>query len=169
MSKPNTNSKKETKKWRPPFKAPDEKDIRERKTKNEYKKLLRKSEFKNFKSEVLGSTGGKKKQHDQKQRQQPQQQPEHQQQQPSGKQKHFQKDNAFTKAERDRKKAAAAASEAKAKAVAEAEATRKALDDYNNKKKSNFKHLSKKTKKGQPHMGSQMQVLLAKIEKQMKN
>ena len=175
MSKP---KKEVQKKWRAPFKLPDDKEAREKKTKNEYKKLLRKAEFKDFKSEVV--TVGKKKEWSSKQQNGEQRLSEkqlsgqklpgqqHSGQQPSSSsQKPFHKENAFTKAERDRKKAAAAAAEAKTKARAEAEAKRKALENYETKKKTDFKRLSKKTKKGQPHMGSQMEVLLAKIEKQM--
>ena len=170
MSKP---KKEVQKKWRAPFKLPDDKEAREKKTKNEYKKLLRKAEFKDFKSDVV--TVGKKKERSSKQQngeqrlsgKQPSGQQHSGQQPSSSSQKPFHKENAFTKAERDRKKTAAAAAEAKTKARAEAEAKRKALENYEAKKKTDFKRLSKKTKKGQPHMGSQMEVLLAKIEKQM--
>jgi len=163
------------------------KDSNEQRTKNEYKKLLRKAEFKNFKSEVLARPGPKpnsnetnegrlkqKLKGDKAPRHQSQKQSKHggkqlhQQQQPQQQQQEQpRKESAFTKAERDRKKAAVAAAEAEAKRRADAEARRKAKEMYEKKKKSDFKRLSKKTRKGQPHMGSQMQILLAKIEKQM--
>merc|ERR1712142_286287 len=160
------------------------KDSNEQRTKNEYKKLLRKAEFKNFKSEVLARPGPKpnssetkegrlklKLKGDKAPRHQSQKQSKHggkllhQQQQQQ--QQQPRKESAFSKAERDRKKVALAAAEAEAKRRADAEARRKAKEMYEKKKKSDFKRLSKKTRKGQPHMGSQMQILLAKIEKQM--
>merc|ERR1712142_507372 len=161
------------------------KDSNEQRTKNEYKKLLRKAEFKNFKSEVLARPGPKPNSNETKegrlkQKLKGDKAPRHQSQKQSkrgGKQLHQQqqqqqqqqprKESAFTKAERDRKKAAVAAAEAEAKRQADAEARRKAKEMYEKKKKSDFKRLSKKTRKGQPHMGNQMQILLAKIEKQM--
>ena len=161
------------------------KDSNEQRTKNEYKKLLRKAEFKNFKSEVLARPGPKPNSNETnegrlKQKLKGDKAPRHQSQKQSkhgGKQLHQQqqqqqqqqprKESAFTKAERDRKKVALAAAEAEAKRRADAEARRKAKEMYEKKKKSDFKRLSKKTRKGQPHMGSQMQILLAKIEKQM--
>lgn len=148
------------KKWRPPLKPATEKEILAQKAKNGYKKLLRKSEFKNFKSEVLGEADKSKSQiHVQRQQGQVDEQ-----QQPS---KNPPKETMFSKAERERKKTAKAKAEAKAKSRADAESRRQAIDKYEENKKNNFKHLSKKTKKGQPHMGSQMEVLLAKIQKQM--
>jgi len=168
MSEPKQKAGK--KKWRPPQKPATDKQTLERKTKNDYKKLLRKSEFKNFKSEVVNQQQQRKQQQKQQLQQpsqkQQQQQQRLQQQQPGERPA---KQNAFTKAERDRKKAASQAAEAKAKSEADAESRRKAMAEYGEKKKKNFKHLSRKTNKGQPHMGSQMEVLLQKIQKQMQS
>ena len=42
-----------------------------------------------------------------------------------------------------------------------------AMEVYQRKKKKRQKLLAKRTERGQPHMGSQMQYLLEKIEKQV--
>merc|ERR1711915_1150532 len=123
------SSRKElkAKQWRQKQGQKTDKELVEQKAKNQYKKLLRKSEFKDFKSEVLGNDknvahkGGKQ--------------------------------NLILRAKEKR----------------EQEAKTKALEEYHLKKKKNFKNLSKRTSKGQPHMGSQMEVLLAKIQKQMQS
>ena len=138
------------------MKPATEKEKLAQKAKNDYKKLLRKSEFKNFRSEVLDD---KEKQKGRQQEQNHNQQQNHSKNAP--------KDTMFSKAERERKKTAKAKAEAKAKAKADAESRRLAIERYGENKKKNYKNLSKKTKKGQPHMGSQMKVLLEKIQKQM--
>lgn len=44
-----------------------------------------------------------------------------------------------------------------------------ALSQYKKKRTNTFKKLSKLTSKGQPVMGARMQILLERIEKQVKN
>lgn len=113
-------------------------DLNTQKTKNEYKKLLRKSEFKNFQSEALET---------------------------KLKNKGTSNVSMFSKAQKKRKKEMEVKTRSNEEQRVRAEARNKAISAYKEKKTNNFKHLSKKTKKGQPHMGSQMEVLLAKIQK----
>merc|ERR1711915_87524 len=139
------SSRKElkAKQWRQKQGQKTDKELVEQKAKNQYKKLLRKSEFKDFKSEVLGNDknvahkGGKQ--------------------------------NSILRAKEEREQEAKTKAAEMLKQQQELEAKKKALEEYHLKKKKNFKNLSKRTSKGQPHMGSQMEVLLAKIQKQMQS